>query len=158
MDCSGKIQTTYFDIIKEDDKMKSSSYSGFFKLSVDERLNEIAEFAGLTEAEKATIFSADSLDIEKADHMVENVIGRFSLPMGVGLNFIINGREVVIPMVSEEPSVIAACTNAAKMAREAGGFTASSSGNIMIGQIQMLNIAAPFAAKPPKTSQFKNPK
>ena len=93
--------------------MKSSSYSGFFKLSVDERLNEVAEFASLTDAEKATIFSADSLDIEKADHMVENVIGRFSLPMGVGLNFIINGKEVVIPMVSEEPSVIAACTNAA---------------------------------------------
>ena len=127
--------------------MKSSSYSGFFKLSVDERLNEIAEFAELTEEEKATIFSGDSLDMEKADHMVENVIGRFALPMGVGLNFIINGREVVIPMVSEEPSVIAACTNAAKMAREGGGFTASSSGNIMIGQIQMLNIAAPFAAK-----------
>ena len=127
--------------------MKSSSYSGFFKLSVDERLEEIAEFAGLTEEEKATIFSADSLDMEKADHMVENVIGRFSLPMGVGLNFIINGREVVIPMVSEEPSVIAACTNAAKMAREAGGFTASSSGNIMIGQIQMLNVPTPFAAK-----------
>ena len=127
--------------------MKSSSYSGFFKLSVDERLNEIAEFADLTAEEKATIFSADSLDIEKADHMVENVIGRFSLPMGVGLNFIINGREVVIPMVSEEPSVIAACTNAAKMARDAGGFTASSSGNIMIGQIQMLDVPTPFAAK-----------
>lgn len=127
--------------------MKSSSYSGFFKLSVDERLNEIAEFADLTEEEKQTIFSADSLDMEKADHMVENVIGRFSLPMGVGLNFIINGREVVIPMVSEEPSVIAACTNAAKMAREAGGFTASSSGNIMIGQIQMLDVPTPFAAK-----------
>ena len=127
--------------------MKTSSYSGFFKLSVEERLNEVAEFANLTEEEKETIFSADSLDMEKADHMVENVIGRFSLPMGVGLNFIINGKEVVIPMVSEEPSVIAACTNAAKMARAGGGFTASSSGNIMIGQIQMLNIAAPFAAK-----------
>ena len=127
--------------------MKTSSYSGFFKLPVDERLNEIAEFAALTEEEKATIYSADSLDMEKADHMIENVIGRFSLPMGVGLNFIINGKDVVIPMVSEEPSVIAACTNAAKMAREAGGFTASSSGNIMIGQIQMLNVPTPFAAK-----------
>lgn len=127
--------------------MKSSSYSGFFKLPVEDRLNEVAEFAALTEEEKSIIFSGNALDMEKADHMVENVIGRFALPMGVGLNFIINGREVVIPMVSEEPSVIAACTNAAKMAREGGGFTASSSGNIMIGQIQMLNIAAPFAAK-----------
>jgi len=127
--------------------MKTSSYSGFFKLPVEQRLDEVAEFAELTEEEKAILFSADSLDMEKADHMVENVIGRFSLPLGVGLNFIINGREVVIPMVSEEPSVIAACTNAAKMAREAGGFTASSSGNIMIGQIQMLDVPTPFAAK-----------
>ena len=127
--------------------MKSSSYSGFFKLSVEERLNEVAEFAGLTEEEKATLYSAEGLDVETADHMIENVIGRFALPLGVGLNFIINGKEVVVPMAGEEPSVIAACSNAAKMAREAGGFTASSSGNVMIGQIQILNVDTPFAAK-----------
>lgn len=127
--------------------MKTSSYSGFFKLSVEERRNEIAEFSGLTEEEKAIIASADALDMDKADHMIENVIGRFALPMGVAINFIINGKDVVIPMVIEEPSVVAACSNAAKMARPSGGFTASSSGNVMIAQIQVLNVDTPFAAK-----------
>lgn len=127
--------------------MKTSSYSGFFKLPVEDRLNEVAEFAGLTEEDKAVLSSADSLDMDKADHMIENVIGRFALPLGVAINFVINGKDVVIPMVSEEPSVIAACTNAAKMARPSGGFTTDSSGNIMIAQIQMLDVPTPFASK-----------
>ncbi len=127
--------------------METSSYSGFFKLSIQERLNEVAEFANLTEEEKAVIASADSLDEDKADHMIENVIGRFALPMAVAINFAINGKDVVIPMVCEEPSVVAACSNAAKMARPSGGFTASTSGNVMIAQIQVLNVATPFAAK-----------
>nr|WP_312579390.1 hydroxymethylglutaryl-CoA reductase, degradative [Sedimentibacter sp.] len=127
--------------------MKTSSYSGFFKLSVEERLNEVAEFADLTDKEKAVITSADSLDEDKADHMIENVIGKYALPMGVAMNFMINGKDVVIPMVVEEASVVAACSNAAKMARPAGGFFASTSGNVMIAQIQVLNVAMPFAAK-----------
>lgn len=127
--------------------MKTSSYSGFFKLPVEDRLNEVAEFAGLTEEDKAILSSADSLDMDKADHMIENVIGRFALPLGVAINFVINGKDVVIPMVSEEPSVIAACTNAAKMARPSGGFTTDSSGNIMIAQIQLLDVPTPFASK-----------
>lgn len=127
--------------------MKTSSYSGFFKLSAEERLNEVAEFAELSEKEKETLASADSLDMDKADHMIENVIGRFALPMGVAINFMINGKDVIIPMVCEEPSVVAACSNAAKMARPSGGFTASSSGNVMIAQIQVLNVPVPFAAK-----------
>jgi len=127
--------------------MKTSSYSGFFKLSVEERLNEVAEFADLTEEEKAIITSADSLDEDKADHMIENVIGKYALPMGIAMNFMINGKDVLIPMVVEEPSVVAACSNAAKMSRPAGGFIASTSGNIMIAQIQVLNVAVPFAAK-----------
>ena len=90
---------------------------------------------------------ADSLDDDKADHMIENVIGKFALPMGVAINFVINGKDVIIPMVTEEPSVVAACSNAAKMARPSGGFKASSSGNVMIAQIQVLGVAAPFAAK-----------
>lgn len=127
--------------------MKTSNYSGFFKLSVEERLNEVAEFADLTEEEKAIITSADSLDEDKADHMIENVIGKYALPMGIAMNFMINGKDVLIPMVVEEPSVVAACSNAAKMTRPAGGFIASTSGNIMIAQIQVLNVAVPFAAK-----------
>ena len=127
--------------------MKTSSYSGFFKLSTEERLREVAEFAGLDEKETAILGSADSLDDDKADHMIENVIGKFALPMGVAINFVINGKDVIIPMVTEEPSVVAACSNAAKMARPSVGFKASSSGNVMIAQIQVLGVAAPFAAK-----------
>lgn len=127
--------------------MKTSKYSGFFKLSIKERLNEIAEFGELTEEEKEILLFADSLDEEKADHMIENVIGKYALPMGVAINFMINGKDVVIPMVVEEASVVAACSNAAKMARESGGFFASTSGNIMISQIQVLNVPVPFASK-----------
>ena len=127
--------------------MKTSSYSGFFKLSVEERMKEVAEFAALSAKEQEILKNADALDMDKADHMVENVVGKFALPMGVGINFVINGKDVVIPMVTEEPSVIAACSNAAKMARGAGGFVASTSGNIMIAQIQILDMATPFAAK-----------
>ena len=127
--------------------MKTSSYSGFFKLSMADRLKEVAEFAGLSEEEQAVLASADSLDDEKADNMIENVIGKYALPMGVAINFVINGKDVVIPMVVEEPSVVAACSNAAKMARPSGGFRASSSGNVMIAQIQVLEIATPEAAR-----------
>lgn len=127
--------------------MKTSSYSGFFKLSTEERLNEVAEFCNLTDADKEIITSADSLSLDTADHMIENVIGKFALPMGVAINFTINGKDYVVPMVSEEPSVVAACSNAAKMARVGGGFTTSSTGNIMISQIQVINVKAPFAAK-----------
>lgn len=127
--------------------MKASNYSGFFKLSVEERLKEVAEFGNLTEEEQKIISMADSLDMDKADHMIENVIGKYALPIGVALNFLINGKDVIIPMVCEEASVVAACSNAAKMARPAGGFIASTSGNIMIAQIQAINVKTPFAAK-----------
>ena len=86
--------------------MRDSNYSGFFKLPMEKRLEEVAEFASLTEEEKEILTSADSLDRDKADHMIENVIGKFALPMGVALNFTINGRDVIVPMVCEEPSVV----------------------------------------------------
>ena len=127
--------------------MKTSSYSGFFKLSTEDRMKEVAEFCGLSEAEQAILQNADSLDMDKADHMIENVIGRFTLPMGVGINFVINGKDYVIPMVTEEPSVVAACSNAAKMARPGGGFTTDYTGSVMISQIQLLEVPAPFYAK-----------
>lgn len=127
--------------------MRDSNYSGFFKLPMEKRLEEVAEFASLTEEEKEILTSADSLDRDKADHMIENVIGKFALPMGVALNFTINGRDVIVPMVCEEPSVVAACSNAAKMARPSGGFKASSSGNVMIAQIQVMGVPTPSASK-----------
>lgn len=127
--------------------MKNSSYSGFYKLSPEERLKEVAEFTELTEEDKAIISDANSMDIDKADHMIENVIGRFTLPMGVGLNFVINGKDYIIPMVSEEPSVVAAASNAAKMARGNGGFYTSNTGSVMIAQVQLIDIPDPNFAK-----------
>ena len=127
--------------------MKTSSYSGFFKLSAEERMKEVAEFCNLTQEEQEILKDADSLDMDKADHMIENVIGRFTLPMGVGINFVINGKDYVIPMVTEEPSVVAACSNAAKMARPGGGFTTDYTGSVMISQIQLLDVPAPFYSK-----------
>jgi len=127
--------------------MKTSSYSGFYKLTPAERLNEVCEFASLTEEDKKIISDLGELDIETADHMIENVIGTFSLPMGVGLNFLINNKDYLIPMVGEEPSVVAAASNAAKMARENGGFYTSSTGSIMISQIQLINVPDPNFAK-----------
>jgi hydroxymethylglutaryl-CoA reductase len=127
--------------------MKSSNYSGFFKLSAADRMKEVAEFSGLSDEDIKVLTVPGALDLDKADHMIENVIGTFTMPMGVGLNFLVNGKEYVIPMVTEEPSVVAACSNAAKMARSGGGFSTSSTGNVMIAQVQMLQLKAPFYAK-----------
>ena len=107
--------------------MKTNRYSGFHKLSIDERLKEVAEYCNLSEEEQKTLLSADSLTLDIADHMIENVIGRYALPLGIGMNLIMNGKEYLIPMVIEEPSVVAAMSNAARFARENGGFSASFS-------------------------------
>lgn len=127
--------------------MKQSSYSGFFKLSPEERLKEVTEFCNLTSEEQDILKNPNCLDMDKADHMIENVIGRFALPLGVGLNFKINGKDYLIPMVSEEPSVIAAASNAAKIIRESGGFMTSNTGSVMIAQIQITDVADPNFAK-----------
>ncbi|MEG6521030.1 hydroxymethylglutaryl-CoA reductase, degradative [Desulfotomaculum sp. 1211_IL3151] len=121
--------------------MKTSVYSGFYKLSVEDRLKEVVEFAGISEEDAKVIADPNALDLDKADHMVENVIGIYSLPMGVAINFLINGKDYVIPMVTEEPSVIAAASNAAKFARENGGIFTSNTGSIMIAQVQVINVA-----------------
>jgi hydroxymethylglutaryl-CoA reductase len=134
-------------ILYKEEPMKTSCYSGFFKLSPAERLREVSELTGLSAEAQAVLSDPSSLDMDKADHMVENVIGRFSLPMGVALNFLINGKDYVIPMVTEEPSVIAAASNAAKMARPSGGFTTSYTGSIMIAQIQLTGVPSPHYAR-----------
>lgn len=120
--------------------MKNSTYSGFYKLSVEERLKEVAEFANLEDKHIKTIQNPEVLDIEKADNMIENVIGRFTLPLGVALNFMINGKDCIIPMVTEEASVVAAASNAAKLARDSGGFYTNNTGSIMIAQVQVTDI------------------
>jgi len=126
---------------------KSSKISGFYKLSPQERLKIVTEYSGLTEEEASSISATGSLSLEAADRMVENLIGIMEVPMGVAVNFLINGRDYLIPMAIEEPSVIAAASNAAKMAREGGGFITSSTGPVMIGQIQTVGIADPNGAR-----------
>ena len=119
---------------------KSSAISGFYKLPLKERLAVIKNFAGLTEDEIRLLENTGSLPLDVADHMVENVIGVFPEPLGIGINFLINGKEYLIPMATEEPSVIAAASYAAKMVRDGGGFKTSSTAPIMIGQIQVVEI------------------
>jgi hydroxymethylglutaryl-CoA reductase len=126
---------------------KSSVISGFYKLSPKERLAVIKDFAGLTEEEMRLLENTGSLPIDIADHMVENVIGVFPEPLGIGVNFQINGKDYLIPMATEEPSVIAAASYAAKMIRDGGGFHTSSTTPVMIGQIQLVKIKDAKLAK-----------
>jgi hydroxymethylglutaryl-CoA reductase len=125
---------------------KSSEVSGFYKKTVDERLGFVRDFANLTDEEVATIRDTGGLPLGTADKMIENVIGGLTLPLGIGVNFQVNGRDVLVPMVIEEPSVVAAASNAAKMARHRGGFTADFSGPVMIAQVQLVEMDDPFKA------------
>lgn len=118
---------------------KSSRLPGFYKLSLEERIEMVAEWADLT-AEDKTVLHGRGLPPTQADKMIENALGTFALPLGVAANFLINGRDYLIPMAVEEPSVLAAVSHAAKLIREGGGFHTESSDPIMIGQIQLLDI------------------
>jgi hydroxymethylglutaryl-CoA reductase len=126
---------------------KSSLISGFYKLSPKQRLAVVREFADLTDEETELLQNTGSLPMDLADRMIENVVGAFPLPLGIGTNFLINNRDYLIPMAIEEPSVVAAASNAAKMARDGGGFHTSSTPPIMIGQIQVVNVKDPYAAR-----------
>ncbi|MEM1976399.1 MAG: hydroxymethylglutaryl-CoA reductase, degradative [Nitrososphaerota archaeon] len=126
---------------------KTSRISGFYKLTVEERLRIVAEFAGLSDEEVELLRRYAALDRETASRMIENVIGTFQLPLGIAVNFLINGRDYMIPMVIEEPSVVAAASNAARMTREGGGVFAQSTESLMIGQIQLVGIKDPHAAR-----------
>jgi len=126
---------------------KSSRIPGFYKLPVEERLKKVAEFANLTEEEIELLKKEGNLNLEIADRMIENVIGTMAYPFGIATNFLINGKEYLIPMVIEEPSVVAAASNAAKMTRSKGGIHTSSTGPIMIGQIQLVDVKDPYAQK-----------
>jgi len=126
---------------------KTSRISGFYKLSPKERVQIVKEFAELTDEEVKVLQSTGSLKLELADRMIENVVGAMPIPLGIAVNFLINGRDYLIPMAIEEPSVVAAASNAAKIARVKGGFFTSSTEPIMIGQIQAVGIDDPQAAK-----------
>ena len=121
--------------------MTSSSIPKFFEKSHEEKLNIISTFSDLTEDELNHLKNATGgIDFEHANKMIENAIGTFSLPLGIATNFKINDKDYLVPMVIEEPSVIAAASKAAKIARIHGGFQAKVDGNISIGQIQVLDV------------------
>jgi hydroxymethylglutaryl-CoA reductase len=117
--------------------MDTSRLLGFYKKTPEERLKIIKDLAGLTDEEAETLGRAGALGMETADRMIENVIGTSELPFGLGLHFLINGKEYLIPMCIEEPSVVAAASFAAKLAKPEG-FETSSDDPVMIGQIQIL--------------------
>lgn len=120
-------------------KTKRSNIPKFYKKNLIER-QLVAQEWGILSPEQITHLNQSGLSIEQANNMIENVIGRYSLPFGIATNFLINGDDYLIPMVIEEPSVVAACSYAAKLFREGGGFQTFSDPPIMIGQIQLLDI------------------
>ncbi|MEM4545700.1 MAG: hydroxymethylglutaryl-CoA reductase, degradative [Nitrososphaerota archaeon] len=120
--------------------MKSSRIPRFYQLSPEERLKHVAEFAELTPEEVELLKKYGGLDLSVASRMIENVIGTFGLPLGIATNFLINGKDYLIPMVIEEPSVVAAASNAARMMREGGGIFSISTAPVMIGQVQVVGI------------------
>lgn len=126
--------------------MKDSAIPGFFEKTRKERLDAVAKFANLTENERKVLEEGGGIGFEEADKMVENAIGTFSFPLGIATNFVINKKEYLIPMVIEEPSVIAAASKAAKIARLHGGFTMQNDESYSIGQVQVVNVDAKEAA------------
>ena len=120
----------------------------FYKLSVSERLRAVRQQGLLSNQDCQALSSGEhTLSIQSADKMIENVIGVMGLPVGLGLNFLINGREYAVPLVVEEPSIVAALSSAAKLARAGGGFKTESSEPVLIGQIQIVNVQHPGRAK-----------
>ncbi len=124
--------------------MPDSSISKFFEKSRKERLDIVANFANLSNEELDILQSNNGgISYDKADKMVENAIGTFSLPLGIATNFKINSKDYIIPMVIEEPSVIAAASKGAKIARIKGGFEVTADESYSIGQIQVLDVDIP---------------
>jgi hydroxymethylglutaryl-CoA reductase len=126
--------------------MTTSRIQGFYNLPLEARLGKLAEACGLTLEELAAL-QTGGLSAEQADHMVENAVGTLGLPLGIGLNFVIDGREVLAPMAIEEPSVVAGASFMAKLARAGGGFFTTTSAPEMIGQMQVLDLADIHAAR-----------
>ncbi len=126
---------------------KSSEISGFYKLSIPERVEKIREMVDLTDEEAAAISNTGVLGDDLADRMIENVVGTMALPLGIAMNFQLNGKDYLVPMAIEEPSVVAAASNLAKVARKQGGFHTSHSGSLMIGQIQLTGISDPWGTR-----------
>jgi hydroxymethylglutaryl-CoA reductase len=126
---------------------RTSQLPGFYKVTVSERRTLVSEATGVDASDIARALESGGLDADTADKFVENVIGTYGLPYGVTLNVRVNGQDHVVPMVVEEPSVVAAASNAAKMVRAGGGFTAEVDAPLMISQVQLIEVRDPEAAR-----------
>jgi len=126
---------------------RSSEIPGFYRRSIAERRAFLREWAGLTEEEARSYEFPPGVDPGTLDRMIENVVGVMPLPLGIATNFRINGKDYLVPMAIEEPSVVAAASNAAKVARATDGFFAQSTAPVMIGQVQVLGVPDPVAAR-----------
>ena len=126
--------------------MTTSRISGFYNLTIEERRAKLADAAHLSPPELAP-WTTGGISAEAADHMIENVVGMHSLPVGIGLNFMVNGRDVLVPFVVEEPSVVAGASFMAKLVRAGGGFHATTTDPLMIGQMQLINVVNVEEAK-----------
>lgn len=126
---------------------RASRLPDFYKLSVEERVDVVARWAELTTEETAILVGKKRLSVPQADHMIENLVGVHGLPLGIAVNFLINGRDYLIPMAIEEPSVVAGASFAARLVRAGGGFNVTSTPPEMIAQIQILDLADPWAAR-----------
>src|SRR5512136_1606432 len=125
---------------------QGSRIPGFYRLTVEARRRELCERAELSIDDLHTL-DHGGLDTRTADQVVENVVGVYTLPLGVGLNFRVNGNDVLVPMAVEEPSVIAAASNAARMVREGGGFVAEADDPVMTAQIEIVGVDDPDDAR-----------
>lgn len=125
----------------------NSRLKGFYKLSVKERRDMIAELAGLDQEAVDALAAMGELSESAADRIIENVVGTLALPVGVATNFIVDGEHYLVPFALEEPSVVAAASNMAKRCHATGGFVSNNTEPIMIGQIQVVGCEDPFAAK-----------
>lgn len=120
--------------------LPTSRIPGFYLLSVEQRLSRLRQDYGLTEEELAIFRHGSAIRAENAVNMIENAIGSVGVPLGLASNFLINGRDYLIPMATEEPSVVAAASRAARLIRIGGGFAARADRSIMIGQVQLVNV------------------
>ena len=125
----------------------TSRISGFHKMSPADRLAAVGSFAGLDEATLAQLARPGNLDPHTADHMIENVVTTLAIPIGIATNVKVDGRDVLVPMATEESSVVAAVCNSARQCYESGGFVTSVSGTEMIAQIQLVGVSDPQAAR-----------
>src|SRR3712207_1134760 len=127
---------------------RNSRLGGFYQLNPFDRLQAVKSFDGLNDEDLRQLHGGNgALTVERADKMIENVVGTFNLPLGIATNFRINDRDVLIPMVVEEPSIVAGASYAAKLVRAGGGFQASSTEPVMIGQVQLVGIVDPDRAR-----------